>query len=285
MKKLMIKTGKNWDRGQVVLILVLLTVVGLTIGLSLISRTITDVRISSQIEQSSRAFSAAEAGIETALSSNIAVGPTGTVNLSGATANYAVKTVGDNTDTLLLPLTQEGDTQNVWLIEHEDDDSLRETGYSYSENQTLEICWGSQSNTNPAMLITLFYKENGQYKIAKKVYDSENRDNNFEVADNLGGYCGGDWPFRKLIVAATDTDSATDDYGIASSSRLLLMRLQPIYNETSMAVKPSAKLPPQGRVITSIGQTNTNIVRKIQVNQSYPVLPTLLDFSYFSENN
>src|SRR3989338_2211990 len=284
MKKLMIKNDQNWDRGQVVLILVLLTVVGLTIGLSLIFRTITDVRISSQIEQSSRAFSAAEAGIETALSSNIAVGPTGTVNLPGATANYAVKTVGDNSEILLLPLTQKGDTQNIWLIRHKEDDTLEETGYSYSEHQTLEICWGSQSGTFPAMMITLFYKEGGQYKIAKKVYDP-GEGNQFLPADKLGPYCGTDWPFRKLIVAATDTDSASDDFGIASSSRLLLMRLQPVNNETSIAVKPSASLPVQGRVITSIGQTNTNIVRKIQVNQSYPVLPTLLDFSFFSENN
>ena len=284
MKKLMIKAGSQWDRGQVVLILVLLTVVGLTIGLSLISRTITDVRISSQIEQSSRAFSAAEAGIETALSSNIAVGPTGTVNLPGASANYAVKTIGGTSDIMLLPLTQEGDTQNVWLIGHNDDDSLNEAGIAYPVDQTLEICWGSKSGASPAMLISIFYKDSGQYKIAKKVFDP-GEDHHFLPADEFGPYCGSDWPYRKRIVAATDADSVSEDFDISPTSQLLLLRLQPILSATSMAVKPAAALPAQGRVITSIGQTNTNIVRKIQVNQSYPVLPTLLDYSFFSENN
>ena len=50
--------------GQIVIILLLLMLVILSIGLAVTQRTITNVSTSSQTEQSSRAFSAAEAGLE-----------------------------------------------------------------------------------------------------------------------------------------------------------------------------------------------------------------------------
>src|SRR5947199_3062644 len=54
-------------RGQMLLIVVLLMVVVLTVGLSAATRTITNIRVSNEEEDSERAFSAAEAGLEQAL--------------------------------------------------------------------------------------------------------------------------------------------------------------------------------------------------------------------------
>ena len=48
------------------LVVVLTMIVALTVGLSLASRTITNMKISKQNEESQRAFQAAEAGIELA---------------------------------------------------------------------------------------------------------------------------------------------------------------------------------------------------------------------------
>ena len=275
---------KRFDEGQIVLILVLITVVGLTIGLSLISRTITDIRISSQIEQSSRAFSAAEAGIETALRGNIAIGPTGTINLEGASANYKVRQLGGNTDDYNTPLTEVGSNQTLWLVDHNPDNSINESGYSYPVNSILEICFGSVPGSDPAVLVSIFYKDGNEYKVAKKAYDSVSRSNGFMMADVLGGYCEGKFPFRKLIIPSTDADSTTDDFEIDPASIFLFLRLQPIYSATAFTVSPQSILPVQGRIIDSIGQTETGVVRKIQVVQGYPVLPALLDFTFFSEN-
>jgi len=49
MKTQKLNIDLHRNSGQVVLILILITVVGLTIGLAMISRTITDIRITSQI--------------------------------------------------------------------------------------------------------------------------------------------------------------------------------------------------------------------------------------------
>ena len=53
--------------GQALLIILLVMAVGLTVALAIVSRSVTDIRISRQEEESARAFSAAEAGIEQAL--------------------------------------------------------------------------------------------------------------------------------------------------------------------------------------------------------------------------
>src|SRR4030042_2419558 len=55
------------SKGQILVIFLLILVVGLTITLAIASRTITEVRISTSTEQASKAYFAAEAGVEEAL--------------------------------------------------------------------------------------------------------------------------------------------------------------------------------------------------------------------------
>ena len=57
------------QKGQVLLIVVLVMIVALTVGLSLISRSITNLRTSTEEAESQKALAAAEAGIEQALES------------------------------------------------------------------------------------------------------------------------------------------------------------------------------------------------------------------------
>jgi len=54
-------------RGQAVLIVLLIMVVALTVGISISTRSTKDIRQSTRTEESQRAFSAAEAGLEAAL--------------------------------------------------------------------------------------------------------------------------------------------------------------------------------------------------------------------------
>jgi len=277
------------DSGQVVLILVLITVVGLVIGLSLVARSITDVRISSQIEQSSRAFSAAEAGVESALKGATVGGPasSGTVTLPGASAEYKVTGLAGSGDTYLLPATTVNNSRTVWLIPHNDDGSINEGGTSYPANASLDICWGLQSSGVPAVIVSLIYKE-GNYKLAKGAYDSipigrqvdgKSVNDNFDVPDS-GSFCDNNFPYKKTI-------KATEDFKVGASAILLALRIQPLYSSTVLAVKPQAgqSLPLQGKKITSVGQTtNKGVARKVQVIEEYKSLPAIFDFTLFSEN-
>lgn len=287
------RTGRD-DSGQIVLMVVLLTMVGLTVGLSLISRTVTDIRISSQIEQSNRAFSAAEAGVETALQGAAIGGPaTGNITLPGAVgseqdrvyAQYQVSNVGGVPNEILeLPLTFPYNSHTVWLVSHDTDGSLN-ISTSYPTSKTLEICWGSDSSNRPAIELTLVYLEGDDYKIAKAAYDPENR-NNFYSSELSGSpiYCGGKYRFRKII---SGSGSVPDGFGINPTATLLFLRIKPVYDSTSIAVKPAENetLPIQGQLINSVGRTETGVVRKLQVIQGYKTLPVLFDYTLFEEGS
>ncbi len=58
------------EKGQILLALILVITVALAIGLSVVQKSLLDVSTATKVEQSSRAFSAAEAGIEKALKDN-----------------------------------------------------------------------------------------------------------------------------------------------------------------------------------------------------------------------
>lgn len=82
---------QDFERGQILLIVVLVMVTALTIALSVAARSITNTRSSEESANSEQAFSAAEAGIEKSLTSNTAVTGSLTNNASYTTT---VVTVG-----------------------------------------------------------------------------------------------------------------------------------------------------------------------------------------------
>jgi hypothetical protein len=248
--------------------------------LSLISRTISDIRISSQIEQSSRAFSAAEAGIESALTDASTASTEGTVTLPGASASYTVQSVGGASDPLVFPYTQPSEVQTVWLIDHDADGNINSSGYSYPSDSSLTICWGTVSGSTPAIITSFYFRSGTALKVAKIAFDADSaRGNGFEAADAaVGNTCPTGYAFMKTVTLGS--------LGITASDVPYLMRVSVVYSGTALAVVPASTiaLPVQSKLITSIGQSETGVVRRIQVSQGFTVLPPLLDFALFSEN-
>jgi hypothetical protein len=299
---------KKANSGQIILILILITVVGLTIGLSLISRTITDVRISSQIEQSSKAFSAAEAGIESALKSGQAI-PTNTslqyaFNLndqdSKSKATYQITKIGGTNSVFEFPLTSPGNSQTLWLIDHSEDGSLPDlasavtyslsTGSTFPNDNSIDICWGN----NAALVLTLLYQDSEGYKIAKATYDTDNTrtpTNNFTLVTKGSNFCNLSYDSKVSINSYNGSKpqfvAGNVEFNTLLSPKLILLRIQPVYASTSIAAKPngSRSLPVQGKQITSVGYTDTGVVRKIQVSQGFYTLPEMFNFAYYSQDN
>lgn len=109
------------QKGQALLIILLATLVALTIGLTITQRSLTEVSNSSRVEQSSRAFSAAEAGIEDALSK--ATPTDGSLSDLGNSSGYGVTTSGEvpkNTDHLVgleYPPITKSSFAHYWLAD------------------------------------------------------------------------------------------------------------------------------------------------------------------------
>src|SRR5260221_7314981 len=68
-------TSRISNSGQIAVVLLLFVLVALTIGLTVTQRSLTNISTSSQTEQVSRAFSAAEAGLERSLNQTPVIGP------------------------------------------------------------------------------------------------------------------------------------------------------------------------------------------------------------------
>ncbi len=281
--------------GQAILILLLVMTVALAIGLSVIQRSLTDVTTSTKVEQSSRAFSAAEAGIERALTSSDAYLSTdlNQVKFDDTKSNAFIFDSG------LLPLPKQAleypplakeDIAHVWLA-----DPFTSPVQSYYKKTSLEIYWGEQGiidpNNRPAIEIAIIYSEGGAYK-AKRFYldptSSRANDNGFiDVSSGCSNLLGG-----------IDTSMGPDrkfycKYTLQSlPAELMILRARMLYNNTNQpfAVKPvcvsgdaliSCSLPPQARVITSIGLSGET-ERRVQLFKLEKVVPPYFDYSIFS---
>ncbi len=127
--------------GQIALIGLLVLMVATTIGLSLIARSTTDVSVTRNVEESNRAFSAAEAGIEEGLKTgtggNVTIDPT-----LGVKYNVAVNTVGGGDQPFAFPQpTLKEDTETLWLVGHNLDGTINETRVYAAP--TIDVCWGN----------------------------------------------------------------------------------------------------------------------------------------------
>lgn len=286
----MMPKSKKYSYGQVILIILLVTAVGLTIGLSLVSRTISDVKISTQVADSSRAFSAAESGIETALK-GAAIGGTGVINIGGASANYNVVKLGGDSNPLTLPNNSPGNTQSVWLVEHQADGSLFPTPTPLYTASSLELCWGpdktsSDPNPIPAVEATLLYYSGGTYKIGKAAFDPSARGNNFTPASTskpTDNFCNTGKKYEYILNLAS-----SGTFGNSTGDTLVLLRLNPVYNTTDLVVKPAGgvggNLPTEGKTISSTGTTTSGVARKLTVLQGYTTLPSFMDYTLFCSN-
>lgn len=272
--------------GQALLIVVLIMAVALTIGLAVVSRSITDIKISRQEEESSRVFSVAEAGIEESLKAGAAT----SVTIGTITASVTETAQGGGTEFVFPQAIEAGDTQTVWLVEHDSDGNLTETG-RYTGN-TIDLYWGNENQnpgqlTAPALEVSVIYKEGSVYKIIRGAFDpytgtDANRNaNSFDDAD-IGNYPigGKTFRFRKL--------GFTLPGGTPYAARLRL-----IYNDQAQILGIAdnnadgvQNFPSQGKCYESTASLSTSgITRKVQQCQFHKAPPGIFDYVLFSEGD
>jgi len=262
--------------GQVLLITVLVLSIAVTIALSLIGRGVTDVSMSRNTEESARAFSAAEAGIEEALKGNIITNAREYV--SGVSYQSSSTIIGGSTGEYTLPVTSAGNVASIWLVDHNDDNTINEA--SYYQGTSFAVCWTPPADSAPiaAIEVDVYYKLGGVYMVQRSAYDPDaaaRPSNNFSGTLATNSSCGS--------VTGVYRRAITLPGGIP-----LLARIRPYYNQTTITVAPigaSITLPKQGVEITSTGMTDGGVVRKIVVKRQYPWPASIFDYSVFSQNS
>lgn len=282
--------NKVLSEGQALIIILLVLAVASTIVLSLISRTTTDIAITTKEKEASRAFSAAEAGVEEALVG----GPSSGTLPGGETYQVQVGAVAEGaTD---FPIPQKllaGETLPVWFVSHADDGTLTCSGKPCFAGSTIKLCWGDEgtdpnSSTAPALEVAVLYAATpgnyGTIRVARTPYDpnsARRSSNNFSAPDT--GSCtisGVNYAFGKNV-NFSDLGIPSSVYNTANGLQTARLRL--FYNTDSshsVGVNVGNPLPAQGTRIESTGLAEQS-TRKVEVFELYPDLPPIFDFAVF----
>ena len=292
--------------------LVLVMTVALAIGLSIVQKSLTDVSTATKVEDSQRAFSAAEAGIEKVLSG----GGSGSFPLVGTSAQ--VTDIQDSGNLPLLPEVNhrqlplefpsfaKEEAIQVWLSDPDSNiklpdcsaiDAAKHSPVCYSQN-TLDIYWGNSKTDKAALELTLVYYDSVSktYKNDRKWYldwDNATRSpaNNFDKVNCSVSEIAEGSPDKisySCHMKLGDGSINAAKNGVLPSG-LMMLRARLLYNTTSqplavLAVGTCGKdcsLPPQARKLISTGASGQT-QRKVQVFQMNKVIPPYFDFAIFS---
>ena len=249
--------------GQALLIIVLVMFVGLTISLSLLFRTTTDIKLSRQFEESSRAFSAAEAGIEEGLR-DLTVSSGSEEIETNISYNFISQEASQGSGPFSLGKLEKQNAGTVWLAKQDES-----SPYSGSE---ILLCWKQADGSTPSIEAIILYKNSSnEYKVARGFYQPAG------IVDG-SGECGDpdDSVYSQKVNISLPSGGET----------LLVLRLKPVGDDAFVVVDPpgSNSLPSQGNEVISTGKVG-DTVRKIKVVKSYPSWPEIFDYVLFSGGN
>lgn len=287
--------------GQILIIVLLVLVVGVSIVLSLTARSLTDLRTTTSTEQSNRAYFAAEAGIERALQ-QIKDGSTGTIVGSNTPlsnqAQYTgqIETTGGSADAFGYDAIKD-QTVQVNLKPNINQTDFTQADFGLNSG-TLTIYWHTGTDANPraALEITaLRVNSAGNYEVDKVACDpdvSRRSTNGFNCASPVGmGFVYNAVNCDSNIVTSNKGTvdycySATFNAVSTAGYKTVLLRIRPLYSNDSMAIRyNSGNLPQQGYKITSTGTGQDGASRKLVVYRSFPALPTVFDFVLYNGSN
>jgi len=252
--------------GQAVLLVLVVVAVALTFGLSTIARTTTETKISYQEQEATRAFNAAEAGIEEALRNVVSIAGSGLQTLAGfedIDVSYQVEAVSS-----LESSYAENETAQVNLVGAGGGTITLEWVKQADENENPG-CVG-EAQTPASLLVTIVKGAGGGYAVRRQAFNACGAlDNGMELAGDSG-----DASYLKKA----EINLAADDE---------LMRIRPIYNQTSIRVTKD-DLPEQYYRIVStaevkLGESEETFASKaVQVTRTVPATPSVFDYVLFS---
>lgn len=259
--------GMKKKKGQVLVLVLLVVVVALAVGLSVASRNLTNLRITTQSEQSQRAFNAAEGGIEHALS----------VLKTGAWTGV-VPPVGDITPNVTV---DERHQYNSVILEGD----VGQIELTNASNFPVRIEWAKSSDsleqTSPASIeITVIRGLPGNYTQQRFAWEGTS----LHGASEAGFKNPGDDPgSSSCLPTGFEKCGRIDPLG----TNPVLLRIRPFWNQATVkVVSDGGTLPLQQYDITSSATTELGLTRKVQVTKTVlPQLPAVFDYVLYSEGD
>ena len=304
------------ESGQALLIILLVMSVSLTVVLSIIARTVTDVGISKSQDESIRAFNAAEAGIEKAIIGGAMYGHLE----SGATFTTTLTETGGGTSSFLYPVNiNAGESATFWFVSHQTDPVTHEEKATCGGDPTnlcekqpnVRICWGetgtpADSDTTPAILFEVYYNSDtvnylewdtagdfSDIRVARATsdpYSIRRTINQFNDISTVpcGPVGGTTFAFGRrffLNPGGSFENIGLPNWTLMSQGSIIMAKVHMLYNTDKAhpiaIILGGGQLPAQGKLIQSTGISSENY-RKLSVFQGYPELPFAFNSAIFS---
>lgn len=278
---------KKSENGQVVLIILLVMAVLFTLGLSAVSRSITDIRISEQSQESARAFWTAQAGLEKALLGQ--AGTQGTVD--DVTYTVTKSTLGGSENFVLEDKLSANDNFTYWLIGHNDTGQIDANQFVNFDpaNDNITVYFGdlgqsASSNETPALVANLVYQDISggfrSYTYAFDPFTSRDPATNFSVPQS-GSFTldGSGFAFKGVI---------NDIKSLPSFSKPYYLSVQLLFNSLPQII--GIEIPvvglSQGTCFDSVATVETsNIVRSLRECRIWTKVPDFINYLLFSGGN
>jgi hypothetical protein len=247
-------------KGQALLVVLLVLGVAMTVGLSVVSRSVTEVSISTTQEESTKALEAAEAGIEKSLAG---VDDFGYVDGYGKTVTFT-----NNSTAFVYPDNLGESNQYILPYKLEAGDVATLYMYGYTGNK-LRICWGGVTGS-PVAEVTIYTKTASAINLYRKMLGGSFYSVNISGCPSLAE--GGKFWY--------DLDSS--DY---RSESPIMLRIRMLNTSTAQPVAFLAlgggNLMAQGKDTLSTGMSG-QVRKSIRVYELTPDLPFMFDSALFS---
>jgi hypothetical protein len=253
---------KNYRSAQVAIIVLLVSTVLMTVGLSLSKSSTVETKIDTNEELLKKAFNAAESGV----SYYLGTGSTGSVQYNAPDNLSSSEVVGkdisaDSSGVLDFgSYTPKNGSEFYWLVNHNNDGSL---GTTYYGAATVNVCG---TGFTGSLEINYFYKSGASYGVKRSGYNFS-----LDPSKMVNGF----------------TAASGNCVSIATLDSPLLVTVTPIFNGGRLYIQSQGGgvFPIQGIEINSTGKaggvntdvgTKVLVNKKINVSKRYAVPPFML---------
>jgi len=247
---------KEQQKGQVLLITIMLLATALTVVLSSSFKSTQETQTNKLEEEAQKALSVAEAGIESALQSG------SSVDLGEITTGFSGQAKIDQTtsSTFTTPLLQKDEQYTFYLSDYKTIESNNPTPTPTPYNGNITI---SLVEPDPD---TYCYNDNTKLAIELTFVNTDGT-----ISKRLINGCG--------IVSGTTTNKwdLETSYTSPASHLLFLRVIAPDSSFQGAKIKisrPSGNWQLQGNTIVSEAQSTTGVTKTVQLFQSYPQIPS-----------
>ena len=271
--------NKRKLEGQAVLIIILVVSVVLVIGLSLVSRSVTDIKISQQTQEAARALNVAQSGLEQTVKTGQSITSASLENIEYSTK---VEGLGGGKEFVFPESYKAGESVVVWLVDHTQSGEISSTG-GYAGSQ-IRFFWGnsgtrSDQTDTPALEAVLVYKDSGGYKTKRFVYDpnsTRRAKTKFTAAQTSNCQTGG-----KNFAFCSGNESLP-------SGTKYFVRIRLLFNGDVgqvIGVSGDANLPNQGNCYLSTATvTESGVTKSVRQCKYWGVLFPIFDNLLYSES-